>query len=271
MAGQAGRARAGHGLRARPGGRLRPPERDGAGRGAPPRHPRRAARRGATPDARAAVLDAAAAFLREALSTFEIAHRGYREMQQVARRGARARDAAARAGRRLGAHQRGGDHGGDAAAHGRRRARRARRRAMPPCRAAPATRSPRVLSADGAAGRGGGADLGAPARRRAPQRGAAALGMLEVRDARTAASPIATRRSSPSSASSPPWRSRSARPTRASATSRQSLQRSLLPRRAARSARPAVAVRFSAAGEGIEVGGDFYDVFLAARRRLVAR
>src|SRR6478672_10267840 len=37
------------------------------------------------PDARAAVLDAGAAFLREALSTFEIAHRGYLEMQQVAR------------------------------------------------------------------------------------------------------------------------------------------------------------------------------------------
>src|SRR4051794_24764450 len=37
------------------------------------------------PDARAAVLDAAAAFLREALSTFEIAHRGYLEMQHVAR------------------------------------------------------------------------------------------------------------------------------------------------------------------------------------------
>src|SRR5919202_6584678 len=37
------------------------------------------------PEARAAVLDAAAAFLREALSTFEIAHRGYLEMQHVAR------------------------------------------------------------------------------------------------------------------------------------------------------------------------------------------
>src|SRR3954451_6959528 len=37
------------------------------------------------PDARADVLDAASAFLREALSTFEIAHRGYIEVQEVAR------------------------------------------------------------------------------------------------------------------------------------------------------------------------------------------
>src|SRR5688572_32471096 len=37
------------------------------------------------PDARAEVLDAAAAFLREALSTFEIAHRGYIEVQETAR------------------------------------------------------------------------------------------------------------------------------------------------------------------------------------------
>ena len=37
------------------------------------------------PDARTDVLDAAAAFLREALSTYEIAHRGYIEVQEVAR------------------------------------------------------------------------------------------------------------------------------------------------------------------------------------------
>src|SRR5919107_940432 len=36
-------------------------------------------------ETRAEILDAAAAFLREALSTFEIAHRGYLEVQEVAR------------------------------------------------------------------------------------------------------------------------------------------------------------------------------------------
>ena len=44
-----------------------------------------ALRDAALPAERADVLDAAAAFLREALSTFEIAHRGYIEVQEVAR------------------------------------------------------------------------------------------------------------------------------------------------------------------------------------------
>ena len=43
----------------------------------------------------------------------------------------------------------------------------------------------------------------------------------------------------------------------------QVLQRSLLPPGYRRVPGLAVAVRFIAAGEGIEVGGDFYDVFSA--------
>ena len=67
-----------------PRGGHRAAERARPGRGAPRGRQRRCARR-PTPPARDELLEAAGVFLREALSTFEIAHRGYLEVQEVAR------------------------------------------------------------------------------------------------------------------------------------------------------------------------------------------
>ena len=118
---------------------------------------------------------------------------------------------------------------------------------------------------------------GRPARRPGPPIGVMLrsagrpLGMLEVADRRRAASsPRATRRSSPSSASSPPWRSPSRRPTRASATSRRCCSARCCRRASPTIAGLSAAVRFIAAGEGVEVGGDFYDFFRPATSRVAA-
>ena len=51
----------------------------------PPRGRAKALRDKPDPERRAELVDAAGVFLGEALSTFEIAHRGYREVQEVAR------------------------------------------------------------------------------------------------------------------------------------------------------------------------------------------
>jgi serine phosphatase RsbU (regulator of sigma subunit) len=228
---------------------------------------REALRDADAPDARADVLDAAAAFLREALSTFEIAHRGYIEVQQVARVEhehvmqlrklaaasvqinaaatieetlQRTVDAAREV---LGAHQ----------------------AIVTSTAGDPFVRS---LSATAPAG-GAGVELGPPLDAVLRTAGRP-VGVLEVRDA--------------------PGRRFSERDgailaqlgqlaavaiAKSQAYSRerhiaQVLQRSLLPPELPAVPGLSVAVRFIAAGEGIEVGGDFYDFFAPRPGRAAA-
>ena len=80
---RARRARARRGLRPRPRGGRRAAQRARPRRGPPRRAARRARRRRAAAPRRRC--SAGAEFLRESLSTFEIVHRGYHEVQEVAR------------------------------------------------------------------------------------------------------------------------------------------------------------------------------------------
>ena len=162
------------------------------------------------------MLDAAAAFLREALSTFEIAHRGYHEVQEVARvehEHVTQLRALADASVRINAAATTEDtlqQTVDAA----REVLGARQATITSSAGDPFARR---LSAAAPAG-GAGGEVGPPLGVMLRSAGRP-LGMLEVRDVAERGFSPATRRSSPSSASSPPWPSPSRRPTRASATS----------------------------------------------------
>ena len=173
---------------------------------------------------------------------------------------ARARRAAARAGRRVRRDQLLADRRRDPPAHRRRRPRRARRGARvdrdPGGRAAPAAarrdlaREPRGLRDD------------TFAHEREPARAGARPRLARGRrPPRARVHPARRRRSSRSSASSRRARS----PTRA-CTAASARSRARSSARCGRASCPTVpglaaAVRFNAAGEGVELGGDFYDLF----------
>ena len=221
-----------------------------------------------SPEARAAVLDAAAAFLREALSTFEIAHRGYREMQQVARveheHVMQLRALADASVRINGAETTEAtlQHTADAA------------RDVLGVRQATVTSSSgdpyaRVLNATSPPGGAGSAELGAPLGV-VLRSGGRPVGMLEVRGSRE-------RRFSDRDEAILAQLGQLAAVAiaKSEAYSRERhiahvLQRSLLPPALPHVPGLTVAVRFIAAGEGIEVVGDFYDVFAPRPGRAAA-
>jgi serine phosphatase RsbU (regulator of sigma subunit) len=210
------------------------------------------------PEARGVVLEAAAAFLREALSTFEIAHRGYHEVQEVARvehDHVMQLRALAEASVRINAAATTEEtlqQTVDAA----REVLGARQATITSTAGDPfARRLSAAAPAGGAAG-----EVGPPLGIMLRSAGRP-LGMLEVRDA-------AERTFSPRDEAilAQLGQLASVAIAKSQAYSRerhiaQVLQRSLLP--PALSDHPALssAVRFIAAGEGIEVGGDFYDFF----------
>ena len=220
-------------------------------------------------DARAAVLDAGAAFLREALSTFDIAHRGYHEMQQVARleheyvMQLRALADASVAHQLALTTEEILQHTADAA----REVLGVRHATVPSTAGDPFARAAQRHGA--ARRRGRSADLGSPARRRARAARAPRSAMLEVRD-------VADRRFSARDEAilaqlgqlAVGGDREVAGSTRASATSRTSSSASCCRRRCPTFAGLGRRRALLAAGEGIEVGGDFYDFFAAAPRRL---
>jgi serine phosphatase RsbU (regulator of sigma subunit) len=212
------------------------------------------------PDARADVMEAAAAFLREALSTFEIAHRGYIEVQEVVRleheHVAQLRELA-EASVRINAAETTEDilQQTVEAARGTLRARHA---AITSTAGDPYART---LSATAPSG-GAGGELGEPLGVMLRSAGRP-LGMLEVRDARErrfSARDEAILAQLGQLASVAIAKSQAYSRERHIA---QVLQRSLLPPALPDVHGLSVAVRFIAAGEGIEVGGDFYDFFVA--------
>src|SRR3954468_3424690 len=220
------------------------------------------------PDARAAVLDAAAAFLREALSTFEIAHRGYLEMQQVARveheHVMQLRALADASVRINGATSTEAtlQHTADAACEvlGVRHATVSSTAGDP---------FARVLSATAPPGGAGHSVLGPPLGVVLRSAGRP-VGMLEVRDVRD-------RRFSERDEAILAQLGQLAAVAiaKSEAYSRERhishvLQRSLVPPALPHVPGLSVAVRFIAAGEGIEVGGDFYDFFAPRPGRAAA-
>ena len=214
------------------------------------------------PPARAELIDAAGVFFGEALSTFEIAHRGYHEVQEVARLEHEHVDAAARARRGLGADQRVADDRGGAPAHRRGGAAGARRAPRDDLEHRRATRSPAALSAAVAGGRLAGARPGAPIGVMLRSAGRP-LGMLEVADRPEREF---TPRDEAILAQLGQLASVAIAKSQAYTRERhiaQVLQRSLLPPSIPTVPGLTAAVRFIAAGEGIEVGGDFYDLFRA--------
>ena len=223
-------------------------------------HDAAAAALAAEPDpARAAELIAAAStFLGEALSTFEIAHRGYHEVQELARlehEHVEQLRALAAASVRINAAlttEEALQLSADAAQQvlGVRRARISSTTGDPFARALSATSPPG----------GSPAETGAADRRDAAQRRPAARHARGRR--RPRARVHAARRGDP----------RAARPGRLGGHRQDRGLHARAPHRAGAAAlaapgRPpdipgiAAAVRFIAAGEGIEVGGDFYDLF----------
>jgi serine phosphatase RsbU (regulator of sigma subunit) len=212
------------------------------------------------PESRTAVLDAAGAFLREALSTFEIAHRGYLEVQEVARvehEHVMQLRALAEASVRI-----------NAAASTEETLQQAVEAARAVLGARQATISSsagdpyaRMLSAAAPAG-GAVGELGPPLS--VTLQGAdRSLGVLEVRD--TAGRPFSARDEAILDQLGQLAAVAIAK-SQAYARERhiaQVLQRSLLPPALPDVPGLSAAVRFIPAGEGIEVGGDFYDFFAA--------
>jgi serine phosphatase RsbU (regulator of sigma subunit) len=210
------------------------------------------------PEARAEILDAAAAFLREALSTFEIAHRGYLEVQEVARvehEHVMQLRALAEASVRINAAET-TEETLQQTVEAARAVLGARHATISSTAETPFVRS---LSAAAPPG-GANGDLGPPLSVMLRSAGRP-LGVLEVSDG-------AARRFSPRDeailaqlgqlASVAIAKSQAYMRERHIA---QVLQRSLLPPALPHVPGLSAAVRFIAAGEGIEVGGDFYDFF----------
>ena len=175
---------------------------------------------------------------------------------------ARPRPAAALAGRRVRGDQLLDDGAGDPPADGRRRARDPRRR-------------PRERRRDGLQRAPAAADghLAGAARARAA-RPVAAVGAADAAAATSsgrstswtapgATTARATARSSTSSPASPPSRSPTRASTTASARSPARSSAACAPARCPRCRGSRAAVRFRPAGENIELGGDFYDLFKA--------
>jgi serine phosphatase RsbU (regulator of sigma subunit) len=218
-------------------------------------------------DARADVLDAASAFLREALSTFEIAHRGYIEVQEVARvehEYVTQLRALAEASVGINAAATTEDtlqQTADAA----RAALGARQATVSATAGDPFSRTLSAAAPPGGAGSGLGEPLTVML-----QSADRPLGLLEVRDS-------ADRTFSPRDeailAQLGQLAAVAIAKSQAYSSERhisQVLQRSLLPPTLADVPDLSVAVRFIAAGDGIEVGGDFYDFFATRPGRAAA-
>ena len=219
------------------------------------------------PARRAELIEAAGVFFGEALSTFEIAHRGYREVREVARlehehvMQLRALgDASVRINATLTT-----DEVLQLTVESAQRVLRARRARITSAAVAPYGDG---LSAEFPDGVHGGGPEGAPIGVMLRNAGRP-LGMLEVFDVRERAfSP----RDEAILAQLGQLASVAIAKSQAYMRERhisQVLQRSLLPPSIPTVPGLTAAVRFIAAGEGIEVGGDFYD-FFSAREGAVA-
>ena len=215
----------------------------------------------ADPDRRAELLEAAGVFFGEALSTFEIAHRGYREVQEVARlehehvmQLRTLADASVRINATMTTE--------DALQRTVEAAREvlgARRATIMSAAGDPFARGLSAASPpSGAGGEAGGTPIGVMLRSAGRP-----LGMLEVTDRpdrEFSARDEAILAQLGQVASVAIAKSQAYTRERHIA---QVLQRSLLPPSLPHIPGLTAAVRFIAAGEGVEVGGDFYDLFRA--------